>query len=122
MELAGRVFDVVTRPDNVTDEIRRQIPEISDPSGLPYWKRTLRIAALCHDMGHLPFSHAAEGDLLPTGWDHERLTREILFHEEMKQILDRMTPPVRAADVVKLALGPKKATELRFTTWEPGSG
>jgi hypothetical protein len=29
-----------------------------------------------------------------------------------------MTPPVRPDDVVKLALGPKKAHGLSFTTWE----
>ncbi|HAG11110.1 MAG TPA: hypothetical protein DCK76_06965 [Desulfotomaculum sp.] len=25
------------------------------------------MAALCHDLGHLPFSHAAEKELLPEG-------------------------------------------------------
>src|SRR5258708_1251226 len=100
MELASRVFDIVTRQDNVTDAIREQIPEISDAGRLTYWKRALRIAALCHDLGHLPFSHAAEKELLPGEWDHERITREIVQHEDMRQILDRMTPPIRATDVV----------------------
>ena len=118
MELAGRVFDVVTRPDNVSDEIRERVPEISETGKLTYWKRTLRIAALCHDLGHLPFSHAAESELLPPGWDHERITREIVLSGKMRQILERMTPPVRPEDVVKLALGPKKAKDLTFTTWE----
>ena len=38
----------------------------------------VRIAALLHDVGHLPFSHAAESVLLPEGWDHERITADII--------------------------------------------
>src|SRR5262249_36091479 len=70
LELAGRVFDVVTNPANVTDDVRNILPEISQPNQLQYWRRVLRMGALCHDMGHLPFSHAAEKELLPSDWDH----------------------------------------------------
>jgi HD superfamily phosphohydrolase len=118
MELAGRVFDVVTNPTNVTDQIRNTVTEVSQPNQLQYWRRVLRMAALCHDMGHLPFSHAAEKELLPTGWDHERLTREIVLSPDMAKIWDAMTPPLRPLDVVKLAIGPRKANDLTFTTWE----
>src|SRR5205823_11418954 len=118
MELAGRVFDVVTNPANVTDQVRNTLPEISQPNQLQYWRRVLRMAALCHDMGHLPFSHAAEKELLPTGWDHERLAREIILSQDMAKIWDRMTPPLRPSDVVKLAIGPRKASDVTFTTWE----
>jgi HD superfamily phosphohydrolase len=76
------------------------------------------MAALCHDMGHLPFSHAAEKELLPDEWDHERLTREIILSEEMGRIWERMTPPLRALDVVKLAVGPRKAKDITFSIWE----
>lgn len=34
------------------------------------------MAALCHDLGHLPLSHGPE-ELLPPGWKHERLSMEI---------------------------------------------
>lgn len=118
MELAGRVFDVVTNPANVTDEIRKALPEVDQPNKLQYWRRVLRMAALCHDMGHLPFSHAAEKDLLPEGWDHERLTRNIIEGPEMRSIWDDVTPPMRAMDVVKLAIGPRKAKDLVFSNWE----
>lgn len=118
MELAGRVFDVVTSPDNVTDKIRSLLTEISVPNKRDYWRRVLRMAALCHDIGHLPFSHAAEKDLLPNGWDHERLTREIISSEEMKKIWEASTPPLRHKDILKLAVGPKKANDLNFTDWE----
>ena len=116
--MAGRVFDVVTHKDGVSDPIRQSIPEIGDDDALRYWRRVLRMAALCHDTGHLPFSHAAEKELLPAGWNHERLTREIILSPEMKAIWDGMTPPLRSLDVVKLAVGPREATDLSFTTWE----
>jgi hypothetical protein len=72
MELAGRVFDVITNRENIRfDSVAAILP---DDDYLPYWRRTLRAAALCHDMGHLPFSHAAEGELLPAGYAHEDLS------------------------------------------------
>ena len=116
--MASRVFDVVTNPDNVSDDIRSLLPEISRRTDLDYWRLALRMAALCHDIGHLPFSHAAEKELLPEGWDHERLTREIIDCEEMRNIWGNMTPPLRSEDIIKLAIGPTKAHDLEFTDWE----
>ena len=69
-------------------------------------------------MGHLPFSHAAEKELLPNGWDHERITRSIIDSEEMRSIWNGMTPPLRSADVIKLAIGPTKTDDLEFSEWE----
>ena len=85
MELAGRVYDIVTEPDNIHESIRTIVPQHNSYDH-QYWRRVLRMAALCHDMGHLPFSHAAEKDLLPEGWDHERLTVEIIQSREMESI------------------------------------
>jgi uncharacterized protein len=118
MELAGRVFDVITRQENISDEIRRILPEVTQTNQLHYWRRVLRMAALCHDMGHLPFSHAAEKELLPAGWNHERLTREIILSPDMCKIWSAMTPPLRPQDVVKLAVGPREALDLSFSAWE----
>jgi HD superfamily phosphohydrolase len=118
MELASRVFDVVTNQENVTDEIRDLLSPLKNPDERQYWRRALRMAALCHDIGHLPFSHAAEKELLPEGWDHERLTREIISSDEMKSIWTSITPPLRCEDIIKLAVGPKKARDLEFSDWE----
>jgi HD superfamily phosphohydrolase len=49
MELAGRVFDVVTNPENIRFANVESI--LPDPGELPYWRRALRAAALCHDIG-----------------------------------------------------------------------
>ncbi|WP_449244055.1 HD domain-containing protein [Desulfobacca acetoxidans] len=118
MELASRIFDVVTNPDNVTDDVRNLLPELKDQNKLQYWRLVLRMAALCHDIGHLPFSHAAEKELLPEGWNHEKLTREIIQSSEMQEIWNSITPPLRANDITKLAVGPKEASDLTFTDWE----
>ena len=118
MELAGRVFDVVTDPKNLTDEVRDLFPELQNPNALTYWKSVLRMAALCHDVGHLPFSHAAESELLPNGWSHERLSRTLIESDEMRAIWKRLAPPLEVEHVVKLALGLRKAKDLTFGRWE----
>ncbi|GIX16061.1 MAG: HD domain-containing protein [Rhodothalassiaceae bacterium] len=120
MELAGRVFDVITNPDNVTDEIRKQLDPLKNASEADRsrWRRTLRLAALCHDIGHLPFSHAAEKELLPEGWDHERLSYEVIMHPDMQAIWREMS--LYPEDIAKLALGRKKGERLglEFSPWE----
>jgi len=118
MGLASRVYDVVTRPEKITDHVRDLLPEIADDRKKQYWRQVLRMAALCHDLGHLPFSHTAEKELLPSGWEHEGLTREIICDTEMRTIWEGVTPPLRTEDLVKLAVGPKKAAGLSFTNWE----
>jgi len=118
MELAGKVFDVFTNNDNVYPEVRELIPEIGQRDKLIYWRRALRMAALCHDLGHLPFSHAAEKELLPEGWDHERLTVDFIRSPEMQEIWESVTPPLRVDDLVKLAVGPKKLPGTPFSDWE----
>lgn len=103
MELASRIFDVITDPENIHDAVRYLLPTADQQR---YWRRVLRMAALFHDVGHLPFSHAAEHELLPRDWDHERLT--VLLVKQMATIWDAMTPPLRWLDIAKLAVGPKK--------------
>jgi len=117
MELATRVFDVITNPNNISGGVLDQLGVLRDNQELLYWRRVLRMAALCHDIGHLPFSHASE-DLLPDGWDHEKITQEIITSDEMKQIWENMTPPLRVEDIIKLAVGPKKAKNFHFSDWE----
>jgi HD superfamily phosphohydrolase len=118
MELASRVFDVVTASTAIADDVRPLIPEAQNPDEVRYWRRVLRMAALCHDIGHLPFSHAAEDELLPAGWSHERLTRMLIESELMMPIWKSMRPPLEPEHIVKLALGVRKAKDLTFSKWE----
>jgi len=50
----------------------------------------------------------------------EHLFRDVQFirSEEMKQIWESMTPPLRAEYIVKLAVGQKKIKDVRFSDWE----
>ncbi|NLO75993.1 MAG: HD domain-containing protein [Clostridia bacterium] len=87
--MAGRVFDVVTNQNNIHSVIREIVPETTQEQIISYWRRVLRVAALFHDVGHLPFSHAAEKELLPEGWDHEKITIEIIvYFHPIRRIYD----------------------------------
>lgn len=113
MELAGRVYDIlIKRPHS---KIKNIVPETPDEKN--YWRRVIRMAGLCHDLGHLPFSHTAE-TLLPDGWNHEKLTIEIIKSKEMCQIWKSMKPPLNEDDIVKLSVGPKIFKETTFNDWE----
>lgn len=117
MELAGRVFDVITAERNLHNEVANVVRGIPDDERA-YWRKVLRMAALCHDIGHLPFSHAAERELLPDGWNHERITAQLIQEESMGKIWKSMRPPLIPKDVAKIAVGPNKMPEEDFSNWE----
>lgn len=116
MELASRVYDVISNPANIFhDTVRDEVPPL-DSFKHQYWRQVLRMAALCHDIGHLPFSHSAEKELLPEGWNHERLTLEIIRSPEMESIWKEIK--ITSDDVAKLAVGPKYFKKIYFSNWE----
>ncbi len=114
MHLASRVFDVITDEENRYEGCRDIFP---GEDGLRYWRRVLRMAALCHDIGHLPFSHAAE-ELLPDKKNHEDLTFALIKSSEMEALWDSLTPPLKSDHIAKLALGPKEMPKATFSSWE----
>ena len=122
MELATRIYDAITGGE-LPKKLRDLCPEIGSFE-YRYWRRVLRLAALCHDMGHLPFSHTAEHRLLGCE-GHESWTKKIMESEMLAPVWARFTQESKEdgndrnvmCDVMKVALGEKKgAGEL--TPWE----
>ena len=121
MAIVSQLFDVVTDDEALkhTIEFWHEDPSVFDD--LPTWKKSLRFAALCHDIGHLPFSHAVEEELLPDKWiSHEAVTADIIKSEEVSRILKAsgVNPDV----VMKLAVGEedirKMGKSISFSRWE----
>ena len=111
MELASRVYDVIT--SHLTDEIKDKIEELARKDDIIYWRKVIRMAALMHDIGHLPFSHAAEKNLLPDDWTHETLTNELIKSPDLQAVWNKLL--IRPDHVSKIALGPKELPEEKFT-------
>ena len=107
-DVATRIFDVVVREDNLRAVQDRLEVNRAD---IDYWRNVLRVAALCHDAGHLPFSHAAEAELLPSGWNHERITKTLIEDSPLADAIKAMSPPIRPEDVVKIAVSPASLSE-----------
>lgn len=118
MELAGQIFDALVDYRHLTDAIRDALPALDSQQTLDYYRQVVRLAGLLHDVGHLPFSHAAEEELLPEGRSHEHLTVDLILGEELEPLLEAMVPPVSPQLVAKVAVGPKHWTGERLGVWE----
>lgn len=115
MHLADRIYNTVTDSNNIALEAKEKFfKELGEQRD--YWRKVVKLSALCHDIGHLPYSHTAERVLFPNGINHETILNDLLRQEHISHLFD-IVPPVKADDVVKLALGPEKA-KTPFTEWE----
>jgi uncharacterized protein len=116
MHLAGRVYDTLVSKMRA-DVRERLFPDMGENPD--HWRRIVCAAALLHDIGHLPFSHAAEDELLPEGMKHESLTVRLLKSQPLRDILTSQPFYAKIDTIVKLAVGEKDAPEeLVFSEWE----
>ena len=95
-----------------------------------YWRRVIRMSALCHDLGHLPFSHVAEKDLLGA-FGHEHWTLKVIDSSYMASVwnklrkcpgcMEELVERDIVEDIKKISVGErnwKEVTGNAFTPWE----
>jgi HD superfamily phosphohydrolase len=113
MELSSQIFD------RIVDKF------YPDGLDIAYWRKVVRLAALCHDMGHLPFSHVAEKALLGKG-GHEKWTYQIIQSPALMPLWEKLSSEYSQPDLIehilKISIGEKKLQEigcpLEFSPWE----
>lgn len=110
MQAATEVFGHILDDEKVPEEVKSNIDKyftkverISLKEGISLALKRLRFAALLHDVGHLPFSHATEKLLLGEQFDHEDVGRYIIIeHPEISEtIRQEGVDPVSVGNLIK---------------------
>ncbi|MDR0889778.1 MAG: HD domain-containing protein [Oscillospiraceae bacterium] len=109
MQMASDMFDSIVRKEGNLEKLNLKSDDLKRP------RKILRLAALLHDVGHAPFSHAGE-ELMPfrTSSNTTRYTHEdysiaaikLLFRESIEQHRFGENHGIKAEDVTAL-LGDK---------------
>lgn len=134
MQLASEMYDQLLTSTfemsasiTLQNLIHQHIPKVLTPA-YEYYRQIVRLSALCHDLGHLPFSHAAEKALIGEV-GHETWTVKIISSDHLKPFWEELSKqyPFKTAedvekDVIKTAVGECKLKQMGikypFTPWE----
>lgn len=125
MELATQIFEKICK--SVRPDVFHFVPRKGSSDYL-YWLRVLRMAALCHDLGHLPFSHVAEAEILGVN-GHENWTLRIIDSPYLQGVWEKLrNAPAYLEDLIdrdivqdikKIAIGEAKWKALQSGTFSP---
>jgi len=128
MHVSSRLFDVVSARADLSSEARCR------------FRAAVRLAVLCHDLGHMPRSHASEaiaparGTLRLPGWladqggelaSHEDFTAKILLDSSLGEVIEKhfAGDGVPAEALVALITGSEAPGGIRFSDrgvdWTP---
>lgn len=109
MHIASKIYDSVLEKDN--EFFSEFLDQKKDKT---YWRRVLRLSALCHDMGHFVFSHLSE-DILLEDDSHEEWSIKIINSKYVRPILER--GGIDPNDIIKISVG-EKFYKTQFTIQE----
>jgi uncharacterized protein len=126
MEISTRIYNKLCK--NIRPDLFHIIPRKGSAEYL-YWQKIVRLAALCHDLGHMPFSVFNGGSREE---EHARFTISIIQSHYLQPVWEKIKAMTLFLskgeslidDIIKVALGeeilkkvePKK--NYNFTPWE----
>lgn len=115
MEVATKIYDHIT--DTIHPKLKGKLPERDDIEHC-YYREIIRLAALCHDLGHLPFSHTAEKEILGDA-GHEKWTVAIIqskylmpLWEKVAEKYSKKTTEDVCKAIIKMAVGKEKLESI----------